>query len=97
VSMLVLRHVDSYKRPRLFNFHERLTTGGIVFTLVTVKVMRDLLREFVVHLALGRPEIDASLRAGRRILRQFGFEPVAPELEVDPLWEVSITLAPSTH
>ena len=44
--MLILRHVNPHERPRLFNLHEALTTGSLVFTLITMKVIRDLPREF---------------------------------------------------
>jgi len=42
-------------------------------------------------------EIDAALRACRRILRQLGFEPIAPRLEVNPLRQMLVALAVSTH
>jgi hypothetical protein len=44
--MLILRHVDPHESPRFFNLYEGPITGGLVFTLVAIKVIRDLLREF---------------------------------------------------
>ena len=44
--MLILRHVNPYESPSLFDLYDGLTLGSLVFTPVTMKVIRDLLRKF---------------------------------------------------
>jgi len=70
--MLILRHINPHESPRLFQLCEGLTTGGLVWTVITIEVIRNLLCEFCFPYARAAEEEhdEGTVRVDPAILAQ---------------------------